>query len=205
MPSTFTTNLNVEKPATGEQVDTWGGTVNDNMDIFDAVFTADGSGTSVGLKVGAAKTLNATAGTLLLPAVNTPAQTADGSVAWDADSDLLTVGTGAARKTMVDTDSTQTLTNKTLTSPVLSSPTINGGIDTLGITGSLGIALSATGALNIGGVPGSGATGNLCIGFASAGTPETDPLYGFGQLYMHSDGSLRYRSPNGTTTTIGAA
>jgi hypothetical protein len=58
---------------------------------------------------------------LLLPAAAAPAQTADGSVVWDSNDDLLTVGTGAARKTMVDTDSTQTLTTKTLT-----TPTING-------------------------------------------------------------------------------
>ena len=35
MPSTFTSNLGVEKPGDGEQSGTWGGTVNDNMDILD--------------------------------------------------------------------------------------------------------------------------------------------------------------------------
>jgi hypothetical protein len=64
-------------------------------------------------------TINAGSGTLVLPGSNTPAQTADGSIVWDLDSDLLTVGTGAGRKTMVDTDSTQTLTNKTLTAPTV--------------------------------------------------------------------------------------
>jgi hypothetical protein len=68
-------------------------------------------------------TINAGSGTIVLPGSNTPAQTADGSIVWDLDSDLLTIGTGAGRKTMVDTDSTQTLTNKTLTSPTLTSPT----------------------------------------------------------------------------------
>jgi hypothetical protein len=69
-------------------------------------------------------TINAGSGTIVLPGSNTPAQTVDGSIVWDLDSDLLTVGTGAGRKTMVDTDSTQTLTNKTLTSPTITSPTI---------------------------------------------------------------------------------
>lgn len=64
-------------------------------------------------------TINAGGGTIVLPGSNTPAQTADGSIVWDLDSDLLTVGTGAGRKTMVDTDSTQTLTNKTLTAPTV--------------------------------------------------------------------------------------
>jgi len=35
MPSTFTNNLGVEKPGSGEQSATWGDTVNDNMDIMD--------------------------------------------------------------------------------------------------------------------------------------------------------------------------
>lgn len=36
MPSSFTPNLDLEKPVTGEQVDTWGDTVNANMDKIDA-------------------------------------------------------------------------------------------------------------------------------------------------------------------------
>jgi hypothetical protein len=64
-------------------------------------------------------TINAGSGTLVLPGSNTPSQTADGSIVWDLNDDLLTVGTGAGRKTMVDTDSTQTLTNKTLTAPTV--------------------------------------------------------------------------------------
>jgi len=35
MPSTFTTNFAIEKPATGEQSSTWGITTNFNFDIFD--------------------------------------------------------------------------------------------------------------------------------------------------------------------------
>jgi hypothetical protein len=66
-------------------------------------------------------TLNAGSGVLVLPGSNTPAQTADGSIVWDLDSDLLTVGTGSGRKTMVDTDSTQTLTNKTLSNPTITN------------------------------------------------------------------------------------
>ena len=36
MPSTYTTNLGIEKPADGEQSGTWGGTVNDNSDFMDS-------------------------------------------------------------------------------------------------------------------------------------------------------------------------
>ena len=69
------------------------------------------------LLVSAADTLDASAGALVVPTTAAPAQTAEGSVVWDSNDDLLTVGTGASRKTMVDTDSTQTLSGKTLMSP----------------------------------------------------------------------------------------
>jgi hypothetical protein len=35
MPSTYTVNLGIEKPATGEQSGTWGDTTNVNFDILD--------------------------------------------------------------------------------------------------------------------------------------------------------------------------
>jgi len=70
--------------------------------------------------------INAGSGTLVVPQSTAPAQTADGDVVWNTTDKFLTVGTGSARKTLVDTDSTQTLTNKTLTSPIITgvNPTI---------------------------------------------------------------------------------
>lgn len=60
-----------------------------------------------------------TSGSLVVPTATVPSQTAEGSVVWDSDDDLLTVGTGTGRKTMADTSTAQTLDSKTLTTPNL--------------------------------------------------------------------------------------
>ena len=54
-------------------------------------------------------TLNAGGGVLVLPQGASAAQTAEGSIFWDTDDNLLSIGDGAARKVFVDTTSTQTL------------------------------------------------------------------------------------------------
>lgn len=61
-----TTNLGLTKPTVGADDDTWGTETNAAFDGVDAVFAAAGSGTSVGIKVGSGKTLNALDGTVVL-------------------------------------------------------------------------------------------------------------------------------------------
>lgn len=91
-------------------------------------------------------------GSLILPQTAAPAQTAEGSIVWDTNDDLLTVGDGASRKTMCDLTTAQTLTNKTITAPVLSGTVTGtytlGGTPTIpasGISGTLATTVGGTG------------------------------------------------------------
>lgn len=67
--------------------------------------------------------INAASGTIILPQGTSPAQTAEGSILWDTDDDVLTVGTASGRKTMCDTNSTQSLSGKTLSDCTASNTT----------------------------------------------------------------------------------
>lgn len=65
------------------------------------------------------------ASTIVLPATASPAQTAAGSMVWDSDDLLLTVGKGSgAPKVLVDTDSNQTLSQKTISGGTIASASI---------------------------------------------------------------------------------
>ena len=90
---------------------------------------------------------------LILPLQAAPDQVANGAAVWDSDNFLLTIGTGASRKVVVDTDSSQALSNKTINGLTITSST-----GTLTIGNSIAVNLAAALSVQTGAVA---LTGNV--------------------------------------------
>ena len=186
MANSFTPHLNIEKPEVGAASNSWGGATNADWDIVDAIFAPDGSGTPVGLKIGAATTATAammlmiagimtgtgSANMLGMSSVDVTGSTFGIHDATDSSRivriSAAAINTGSTRTlTMPDADitavgaaNTQTISNKTLTAPIINSPVINTATLSVATTG-ISFLGTLTGTMNL--LAAATATGTLLM------------------------------------------
>jgi hypothetical protein len=121
MADTTTTNLGLTKPEVGASADTWGGKINTNLDLVDGLFAAAGGGTSVGLNVGAGKTL-AVGGTLTMSAL-----TASTALALNASKQAVSVTNTGTGNNVLSASPTLTGTIDAAAQTLSGNLTLNGG------------------------------------------------------------------------------